>query len=279
MQLIQKNFMKMILLQKIETPLHTLLKQAQEENLIDVTYKEFTPKGESESTEEFVTRVQNMASTYQFVAVNDLEEEKFVAFGTPGPIIIEEGTFYTVPATVIDGKWGEHHLLFYPDVKTVLKQTHILLRIDSGCYSGPVLGDITCDCKQQLQAAQREIIKNGYGLLITVPSHDGRGWKEFKMANQILMQQAHMTTVEAALAFYKNAEDIDRREYSEIGTILKAVGFTEKNTFDLASNNQMKIKAILDAGLPVTETSTLTANDISDMAQKNVSSKHAAWGV
>jgi GTP cyclohydrolase II len=271
--------MKKTLLQKIETPLYSLLKQAQDERLINSTYEEFAPKEETESSEKFILRVQRMASTYQFVEVNDSQKNKFVAFGTPGPIILEEGTFYTVPATVVDGKWGEHYLLFYPDVKTVLKQKHILLRIDSGCYSGPVLGDITCDCKQQLQAAQHEIIKNGHGLIITVPSHDGRGWKEFKMANQILMQQAHMNTVGAALAFYENEDDIDRRDYSEIGTILKAVGFTGKNTFDLASNNKKKIKAILDAGLPVTETRTLHAENINDAALNNVSSKYNAWGV
>ena len=51
----------------------------------------------------------------------------------------------------------------------------IIVRIDSGCLTGMVFGDRTCDCHEQLLIAIDSAIENGIGFIIHIPSQDGRG--------------------------------------------------------------------------------------------------------
>jgi GTP cyclohydrolase II len=54
----------------------------------------------------------------------------------------------------------------------------IPLRIDSGCVSGQIYDDESCDCIDQLNAGLEFLIqdKSKYGLVIHIPAQDGRGF-------------------------------------------------------------------------------------------------------
>lgn len=269
------------LLHKINTSLVDLLREAIDQGDIKKQYVPFNPKHVEENESDFIERVKNFSLKYQFVEILDnvSNDTKYVAFGTPGPIITEAGEFQYIPAEVVGGKWGKHHILIYPNINRLLEENTVQLRIDSGCYSGSVLGDITCDCAQQLKLAQSEIINNGTGLIITVPEQDGRGWKEFKMANQILMKELDFSTVEAAEAFYSEKSHIDRRDYIEVALIIKALGFNSKHKFNLATNNKKKVNAVLEAGLHISNVKEIIATGLSNQAKKNFDSKSDVWGI
>jgi GTP cyclohydrolase II len=263
-----------IFLHKIETPLEEQLKEAIEAKTIRDIYEPPELRRKGESTEKYIQRLITASTQYQFVKV----QNDYVAFGTAGPIICDDGVFFMVPAEIVGGTWGIHNVLVYPNLGATLEKEEVLLRIDSGCYSGAVLGDITCDCVQQLRKSQKEIIANGSGLIVVVPGHDGRGWKEYKMANQQLMHELNMTTTEAAQAFYGHETEIDRRTYNEVATVLQAMGFGPRHSFVLASNNQKKIAAIRDAGLNVSDTIEVVADDLEGIAKRNFESKQSLWG-
>jgi len=171
------------------------------------------------------------------------KKKYLVEFGFVGPIITKWGKFQLHPLKVKNGKWGRHYFLIYPDLKTLLKQKEIQVRIESGCYSGMTLGDNTCDCLGQLHKGQKLCIENGSGIIINIPKQDGRGYNEdLKMANQKIMDDYDLDTILTAIMFYGDISKIDKRTYVESIILLKALGFN-KHKISLLTNNPLKIEA------------------------------------
>src|SRR6266700_2642277 len=156
-------------------------------------------------------------------------------------------------------------------------QKTVLLKISSGCYSGMVLGDMTCDCKQQLDEAEKVCVENTSGVIVEIPRQDGRGWGEYKMANQRLMDDLGMTTMQAAQAFYGDDTRIDRRTYKECAIILRAFGFREEHTLDLATSNPSKVNAFTALGFQVQNTRAILPSHITEAARRNRQSKLEHW--
>ncbi len=124
----------------------------------------------------------------------------------------------------------------------------ITMRIDSGCESGQKFGDITCDCKDQLFLAMREIAKIGEGIMINIPHQDGRGMgNPFKLATLSLQEQLRLTTVEAA-SVLTNAGPIDKRSYGGVIAILRFLQISERCEICLITNNPYKFKVFEENG-------------------------------
>jgi GTP cyclohydrolase II len=238
-------------------------------------YKIPAKKHPEESHNEFAQRLALEASKYQFVAVQMHDQVKYVSFGVPGPVITSYGDFFVIPAEVVGGIWGIHYFLFSPSLESLLQQKLITLRIDSGCFSGMVLGDITCDCLHQLREAQKLCARKG-GIVIEIPGHDGRGWGEYKMANQKLMNDLAYDTIKAAELFYGDKSSIDSRTYSEATIILKALGFSS-HKFDLATKNPFKVQAFLEAGFNVASSKPVKPKIGNKQAMKNINAKRKYW--
>ncbi len=235
------------------------------------------PKSKNENAETFLKRIRDSAAKYQFVKIHFENQSYFVAFGVSGPIITPRGTFTAVPAQVVGGTWGTHYILIYPDLGKVLNGKSIHLRLDSGCYSGMVLGDVSCDCKNQLEKSQALCVKNNGGIIIHTPGHDGRGWGDYKLANQRIMNELHVDTVTAARLFYESEEEIDQRTYFESALIIKALGITEKHHLELATNNPDKISAFRSLNMHISTISPLIPEDISSLALQNLKAKSQHW--
>ena len=172
------------------------------------------------------------------------KKKYLVEFGFVAPIITKWGKFQLHPLKVKNGKWGRHYFLIYPNLKTLLRQKEIQIRIESGCYSGMVLGDNTCDCLGQLRKGQEMCVQNGSGIIINIPQQDGRGYNEdLKMANQKIMDDHNIDTIKTAVMFYGNIDNIDKRTYEESIVLLKALGFNQEHKILLLTNNPLKIKA------------------------------------
>src|SRR3989338_4987018 len=186
-----------LLLDKQRNTLEEQLKEAIENGMIIKQYAPVKKKRQKESVRKFASRLFRHASKYQFVHVVFDGERKYVAFGVSGPIITKQGKFTLLSASVVGGKWGWHYVLLYPDLETVMEKKEIFIRLDSGFLSGQMFGDITCDCREQFDIALKSCQTNESGIIISIPRHDGRGWNEFKMANQQLMNDCWLDTVAA----------------------------------------------------------------------------------
>ena len=154
----------------------------------------------------------------------------------------------------------------------------IIVRIDSGCLTGMVFGDHTCDCHEQLSIAIDSAIKNGIGFIIHVPSQDGRGMGiDFKLKTLDEQYYNHLNTVESAKKV-SHLENIDRRTYHGAVGCLKLLGVKLNMRLNIATNNPEKIEAFKLAGFTNLNTSRVFATHISDEVKKHLSAKQQFLG-
>lgn len=257
------------------------LENALKNDEIKTSYQFSESKRKDETDDDYIGRLKEESAKYQFVEVTEEDDKKneYVSFGNEAPIILKGGVLESIPAKVVDGNWGVHHLMAYPDFETLLKSDVIPVRIDSGCFSGMVLGDITCDCLEQLRNFQKQIIEGGLGLIIEIPKHDGRGWGEFKMANQKIMHELKLDTIDTAQKFYGHKDNIDIRTYDEAGTILRGLGFKLGQKFILGTANPFKVKGMEDNGFVITESKPVKIGEESYQGKlkSNIESKNKYW--
>ncbi len=266
------------LIEKHSRPIEEQLNEAIESGKVKSQYVPFESKGRNETITTFATRLVEEALQYQFVHVAFNGQSHYVAFGASGPIISAVGRFNLIPASVVGGHWGVHNFLFYPSCSETLRRREIFIRLDSGCNSGQMFGDMTCDCRQQFDIALKSCIEEKCGVVIHIPAHDGRGWSLFKMANQQLMDEGGIDTVEAAKLFYGNEENIDQRGYTEAVVILRAFGFGNQHSFKLATNNPRKIGAFTGLGMNLTSTYPVIARELNKILEENLRAKSKQWG-
>lgn len=154
----------------------------------------------------------------------------------------------------------------------------IIVRIDSGCLTGMVFGDRTCDCHEQLLIAIDSAIENGIGFIIHIPSQDGRGMGiDFKLKTLDEQYYNHLNTVESAKKV-SHLENIDRRTYHGAVGCLKFLGVKLNMRLNIATNNPEKIEAFKLAGFTNLNTSRVFATHISDEVKKHLSAKQQFLG-
>ena len=154
----------------------------------------------------------------------------------------------------------------------------IIVRIDSGCLTGMVFGDRTCDCHEQLSIAIDSAIENGIGFIIHIPSQDGRGMGiDFKLKTLDEQYYNHLNTVESAKKV-SHLENIDRRTYHGAVGCLKLLGVKLNMRLNIATNNPEKIEAFKLAGFTNLNTSRVFATHISDEVKKHLSAKQQFLG-
>jgi len=156
----------------------------------------------------------------------------------------------------IPNAYGEWELTMFED--TVNGETHLtmamgpigpeptLVRVHSQCFTGDTLGSFRCECGPQLQAAMRQIAREGRGVIVYM-HQEGRG---IGLRNKLLayaLQEQGRDTVEAneALGFKP-----DLREYGIGAQILAELGLKKLR---IMTNNPRKIVGIQSFGLEVVE--------------------------
>lgn len=122
-----------------------------------------------------------------------------------------------------------------------------LVRVHSGCVTGDIFHSLRCDCYAQLQEALARIVATPNGILIYLPTHEGRGIGLFKKIQTYALQDKGLDTVDANLEI---GAPIDGRDYSLAAAILQDLGFLR---IRLMTNNPAKVAALEAAGIEVVE--------------------------
>lgn len=139
---------------------------------------------------------------------------------------------------------GESLALIHGNIDTTKP---VLVRIHSECLTGDALSSLRCDCQDQLQAAQKQIVDNKSGIIIYL-RQEGRGIGLMnKLKAYELQDQENLDTFEAnnKLGFQD-----DLRSFWNAAQILRDLNI---KTIDLITNNPDKIKDIEQAGIQVNQ--------------------------
>ncbi|MEQ8823388.1 MAG: GTP cyclohydrolase II [Filomicrobium sp.] len=122
-----------------------------------------------------------------------------------------------------------------------------IVRVHSGCVTGDIFHSLRCDCYKQLQAAMEVIVDAPNGILVYLPSHEGRGIGLVNKIRAYALQDEGVDTVDANVQI---GAPIDARDYTLATDILFDLGFPE---IKLLTNNPAKIEALRARGINVVE--------------------------
>lgn len=215
--------------------------------LKDIVKKSKMPKPKVEKFLSVIKRSMYPFSKRIYVLENGVARYYQVERRGIGILNTNYGKFWEY-SFAIDDQWQRYSVLVKAEIDTNLlvpifkDKKHLILRTDSGCETGQLFSDLTCECKDQLYLAMKTIAKKKEGMIISIPNQDGRGMGlTFKLATLWIQDILKLNTVESA-ALLAPGGVIDVRTYSGVICILKFFGILESCTINLATNNPKKAK-------------------------------------
>jgi 3,4-dihydroxy 2-butanone 4-phosphate synthase/GTP cyclohydrolase II len=150
---------------------------------------------------------------------------------------------------------GQWQLATYPALKS---RDHVIarfgerganpyIRIHSECFTGDVLGSLRCDCGDQLALSKKAIAEHGFGYIVYLRDHEGRGVGLTEKLKAYQLQDEGLDTVDANISL---GHPIDAREWEDVLEILHTL---KVSNLILLTNNPQKIAALVGAGFDVTQ--------------------------
>src|SRR6187397_396961 len=123
-------------------------------------------------------------------------------------------------------------------------QRGIPVRIHSECLTSEVFGSLKCDCREQLERAQCEIGKRGFGAILYL-RQEGRGIGLANKVRAYARPAAGADTVEANQALHL---PVDARTYDVAAAMLRELGI---ESVELMTNNPAKVDQLSKLGVTV----------------------------
>jgi GTP cyclohydrolase II len=139
------------------------------------------------------------------------------------------------------GLSNEHVALVMGEVRGL---RNVPVRVHSECMTSEVFGSLKCDCREQLERAQAEIARRGYGVVLYL-RQEGRG---IGLANKIkayALQAMGADTIEANQMLHL---PVDARQYDVAKAMLQYFGV---ESIDLLTNNPDKIEKLRQLGVAI----------------------------
>jgi 3,4-dihydroxy 2-butanone 4-phosphate synthase/GTP cyclohydrolase II len=122
-----------------------------------------------------------------------------------------------------------------------------MVRIHSECFTGDVVHSQRCDCGEQLEQSINLIQAYGYGYIIYLRDHEGRGIGLTEKIKAYQLQDQGMDTIDANLHL---GHEIDARDWNDAIAIVRALGLQD---LVILTNNPNKVAALKNAGLEVVQ--------------------------
>jgi 3,4-dihydroxy 2-butanone 4-phosphate synthase/GTP cyclohydrolase II len=207
-----------------------------------------------------------------------VEELKSIATAIPAPVSTFEFAWAQLPLRT--GLWSiatfpglrqrEHAVIAFGQAGKVP-----MVRIHSECFTGDVIHSQRCDCGEQLEQSINQIQAHGYGYIIYLRDHEGRGIGLTEKIKAYQLQDQGMDTIDANLHL---GHEIDARDWSDAIAIVKALGLKE---LTLLTNNPNKVQALHDSEIVVTQVNlTVVPNSFNEkyLATKEEKLGHSRGG-
>jgi GTP cyclohydrolase II len=147
--------------------------------------------------------------------------------------------------------WGEGdaELGLSPDhvamvMGDVRGKSGVLLRVHSECLTSEVFGSLKCDCRDQLEAAQREVALKGQGVILYL-RQEGRG---IGLANKLRAYKLQSTGHDTVDANRLLGLPDDARDYAPAAAMIEHLGI---QSIKLMTNNPDKVTALRALGVNI----------------------------
>jgi GTP cyclohydrolase II len=152
-------------------------------------------------------------------------------------------------------KFGEYkEVLFYDGQKESIallmgdvQGEEILCRVHSSCLFGHYFNSIECDCREQMETAQRLIAEAGKGIVILL-DQEGKGNGHFALLKSVEYKRKGLKQAEAyeAAGFSRDA-----RDFRAAAAVLKELGV---RSVRMITDNPAKTETLTRHGIRVTGT-------------------------
>jgi GTP cyclohydrolase II len=139
---------------------------------------------------------------------------------------------------------GEEHYAI--EIGNPDRESPVLSRLHSACFTGDLIGSLKCDCGYQLRAALDAISSDGSGVLLYM-NQEGRGIGLANKMRAYALQNQGFDTVEAN---HRLGFEDDERNFKLGAEILRLMGF---QSVRLMTNNPAKVASMEAAGIIVSE--------------------------
>src|SRR6185436_4975096 len=139
------------------------------------------------------------------------------------------------------GLSNEHLALVMGDVRGA---ENVPVRVHSECLTGEVFGSLKCDCREQLEHAQAEIARRGYGVVLYL-RQEGRGIGLSNKVRAYALQALGADTIEANLQLHL---PVDARSYDVAAAMLRELGV---ESIELMTNNPTKVEGLANLGIKI----------------------------
>jgi GTP cyclohydrolase II len=152
-----------------------------------------------------------------------------------------------------------NQILFYDGQKEIIAlvmggvahQENVLCRVHSHCISGHIFNSIECDCREQMEMAQRLIQEAGSGVIIWL---DQEGKSNGHLA-LLLSRKLKAAGLSQAEAYVKLGYSADARSYVRAAEILRELMV---QSITLMTNNPEKASQLRNDGLVIAGIQPLT---------------------
>jgi GTP cyclohydrolase II len=138
---------------------------------------------------------------------------------------------------------NEHVALVYGDVRG---RAAVPVRVHSECLTAESFGSLKCDCKDQLERAQAEVARRGFGVVLYL-RQEGRGIGLANKVRAYALQAEGADTIEANTLLHL---PVDARQYDVAAEMLRAL---EVESVILMTNNPDKRSQLEALGIPVVD--------------------------
>lgn len=195
--------------------------------------------------------------------------------------------FYVSKVVKNQDSWKVYYLVYLADTTLELlsqSESPIFVRLDSGCVSGQIYNDDSCDCIDQLHDGLYHLMQDKAqpGLIIHIPTHDGRGFGTAPKAETEIYKEGGkgrvsstiaLDTVSAAQLLYGIDSNYDIRSFDGAAKIMVSLGIKK---VVLLTDNVEKVALLQKYNIDVfrKKTDTNKASCIAHIEAKKNSKKY-----